>query len=115
MVWSYDYWMSELWRFQGENAAPVAMPPALKDVVVQSLTGDGDGGIFASFEHSGIWHLHMGEWQNIAPAGIPATPPLSLLVDSSGGCGLDLPTARSRRSSKASFVAFAAEPPVSEA
>jgi len=84
VVWAYDYWMSELWKFQGKDAAPVEVPPTLKGIVVQSLTGDGAGGIFASFEHNGIWHLRAERWESIAPAGMPAIPPLSLLADSSG-------------------------------
>jgi signal transduction histidine kinase len=108
VVWAYDYWMSELWKFQGGDFAPVEVPPILKGAVVQSLTGDGAGGLFASFEHKGIWHLRNepgrnelgrnelgrnepgrndplrdGQWENLAPPGMPAASPLSLLLDSS--------------------------------
>src|ERR1017187_3932925 len=84
VVWGYDYWLSELWKLQGGDFARVEVPPILKGAVVQSLTGDGAGGLLASFEHKGVWHLLNEQWENIEPSGESAISPLSLLVDSSG-------------------------------
>jgi signal transduction histidine kinase/ligand-binding sensor domain-containing protein len=82
VVWAYDYWRGELWTLQHGEFARVEVPPILERAVVQSMTGDGRGGLFASFEHKGLWHFRNEQWDAVGTSG--STSPLCLMLDSSG-------------------------------
>jgi ligand-binding sensor domain-containing protein len=84
VVWAYDYWRGELWTFQRGEFARVEVPPILNRAVVQNMTGDGEGGLFVSFERKGLWHFQNEQWDAVGTSGVSATSPLSLMMDSSG-------------------------------
>lgn len=83
-IWQYDYWTKMIWAFNDGKFERVELPTGLERVVVQNMTGNGHGTLFASLERNGIWMRAAGEWRKMIAPGLPADSPLALFYDSAG-------------------------------
>jgi len=76
-----------LWRAEGDQLKPVALPPAFVNAGrIVTITSDHEGGLWVSKVNGGLLRLYQGQWEaQSAKYGIaPETAPRALAEDARG-------------------------------